>query len=187
MKDNMIETAVGAVVILIAGLFFAFAYTTSGVGKAQGGYSVNAEFDNVEGINVGSDVRMAGIKIGTVTDSKLNTESWQAVLTFQIDPTVKLAEDVTAKITSEGLLGSKFVAIDAAGRDDLVSDQVKSRQQDGKCSVSAVCSASTTVRHLGAVLGTRFAGFLLAWRGCCAGRFRVSGQARACSGWEKGI
>ena len=122
MKDNMIETAVGAVVILIAGLFFAFAYTTSGVGKAQGGYSVNAEFDNVEGINVGSDVRMAGIKIGTVTDSKLNTESWQAVLTFQIDPTVKLAEDVTAKITSEGLLGSKFVAIDAGGSDTLIAD-----------------------------------------------------------------
>lgn len=122
MKDNMIETAVGAVVILIAGLFFAFAYTTSGVGKSQGGYSVNAEFDNVEGINVGSDVRMAGIKIGTVTQSKLNTETWQAVLTFQIDPTVKLSDDVTAKITSEGLLGSKFVAIDAGGSETLIAD-----------------------------------------------------------------
>lgn len=122
MKDNMIETAVGAVVILIAGLFFAFAYTTSGVGKAQGGYSVNAEFDNVEGINVGSDVRMAGIKIGTVTGSKLNTETWQAILTFQIDPTVKLSDDVTAKITSEGLLGSKFVAIDAGGSETLIAD-----------------------------------------------------------------
>jgi phospholipid/cholesterol/gamma-HCH transport system substrate-binding protein len=120
MKDNMVETAIGALVILIAGIFFAFAYNSSGAGTGQGGYQVKAEFDNVEGINVGSDIRMAGIKIGTVTGSKLNTENFQAVLTFTIDPTVKLAEDTTAKITSEGLLGSKFVALDAGGSDVIL-------------------------------------------------------------------
>lgn len=122
MKDNLVETAIGALVILIAGLFFAFAYTTSGAGKASNGYRVTAEFDNVEGINVGSDVRMAGIKVGTVTASSLNPSNWQAVLTFTIDPNVKLAEDTTAKITSEGLLGSKFVALDAGGSETLLAD-----------------------------------------------------------------
>lgn len=122
MKDNMVETAIGAAVILIAAIFFAFAYTSSGAGKNQGGYHVTAEFDNVEGINVGSDVRMAGIKVGTVTASKLNPENWQAVLTLSIAPDVKLADDTTAKITAEGLLGSKFVALDAGGSDIILAD-----------------------------------------------------------------
>lgn len=122
MKDNLVETAIGAAVIVIAAIFFVFAYTSSGIGKAQGGYRVTAEFDNVEGINVGSDVRMAGIKVGTVTAQSLNTESWQAVLTFSMDPSVKLAEDTTAKITSEGLLGSKFVALDPGGSDVMLAD-----------------------------------------------------------------
>ena len=122
MKDNIAETLIGALVIVIAGLFFAFAYNSSGAGQGKSGYQVTAEFDNVEGINVGSDIRMAGIKIGTVTGSKLNTKNFQAVLTFTIDPAVKLAEDTTAKITSEGLLGSKFVALDAGGSDVTLND-----------------------------------------------------------------
>jgi phospholipid/cholesterol/gamma-HCH transport system substrate-binding protein len=122
VKDNIVETAIGAAVILIAGLFFAFAYSSSGVGKTQGGFHVKATFDNVEGINVGSDVRMAGIKIGTVSAQSLDPENWQAVLTFSIDPSVKLAEDTTAKVTSEGLLGSKFIALDAGGSETILAD-----------------------------------------------------------------
>ena len=75
MKQNLMETAVGALVIAIALGFFIFMYSTTGVGKGSGGYHLTAKFKNVEGINVGSDVRMSGIKIGSVTAQSLDNQS----------------------------------------------------------------------------------------------------------------
>ena len=122
MKTNSVETAVGAVVILIAAAFFTFAYTTSGIGKGGGGYSLIAEFDNADGIGVGSDVRMSGVKIGTVTSQRLDTTTYQAVLDLSIDPDLKLPDDSSAKVTSEGLLGSKFVALEPGGSAETLKD-----------------------------------------------------------------
>lgn len=115
MKTNLVETAVGAVVILIAAAFFTFAYTTSGIGRGSGGTTLTAEFDNAAGINVGSDVRMSGVKIGAVVGQSLNTENFQAVVILSVDPALQLPDDSTVKITSEGLLGSNFIAIEPGG------------------------------------------------------------------------
>jgi len=122
MQTNLVETAVGAVVILIAGAFFTFAYTTSGVGKGSGGYRLVAEFDNADGIGIGSDVRMSGVKIGTVTSQALDPTTYQAVLNLSIDPELTLPDDSSAKVTSEGLLGSKFVALEPGGSEEKLKD-----------------------------------------------------------------
>lgn len=122
MKNTTVETAIGALVILIAAGFFVFAYSTSGAGTASGGYTLKAEFDNVAGVNTGTDVRLAGIKIGTVVSQTLNPDNYQAVVTMTIDPKVKLTDDTTAKITSEGLLGSNFVALDPGGSETLLAN-----------------------------------------------------------------
>jgi len=122
MKQNLMETAVGALVIAIALGFFIFMYSTTGVGKGSGGYQLTAKFKNVEGINIGSDVRMSGIKIGSVTGQALDIQSYDAILTLAIDPTIKLPDDSTAKITSEGLLGGKFIALEPGGSETLLSD-----------------------------------------------------------------
>ena len=122
MTNSLVETLIGAAVIGIAAVFFVFAYTASGAGKGQGGYTLTAEFENVEGINIGSDIRMAGIKVGSVTDQTLNSENFQAVLTMSIDRKLNLPDDSTAKVTSEGLLGAKFIALEPGGSDDLLKD-----------------------------------------------------------------
>ncbi len=122
MKNSTVETLIGAMVIAIAVVFFAFAYNASGKGQHGAGYLISAEFDNVEGVNVGTDIRMAGIKIGTVTAQSLNPESFQAVVTMAIDSNIKLADDTSAKVTSEGLLGSKFIALDAGGSETKLAD-----------------------------------------------------------------
>ena len=85
MKDSLVETAVGAAVIAIAALFFYYVYQTSGEGKASG-YRLLAEFDNIGAIDVGTDVRLAGIKIGSVEAQELNPETYQARVTMAIDP-----------------------------------------------------------------------------------------------------
>ena len=122
MNNSTVETIIGAAVVAVAGLFFAYAYNASGAAEGRGGYRVIAEFDNIEGVNTGTDVRMAGIKIGTVVEQTLNPESYQAVVTMSIDPKVQISEDSTAKITSEGLLGAKFVALEPGGSDTKLKD-----------------------------------------------------------------
>ena len=122
MKNSTVETLIGAAVIAIAAVFFLFAYTSSGAGRNTGGYRVTAEFDNAEGINVGTDVRMAGVKVGTVVGQSLNHENFQAVITMTIDPALQLAEDTSAKITAEGLLGSKFIALEAGGAETKLAE-----------------------------------------------------------------
>ena len=122
MKSSSVETLIGAAVIAIAAAFFLFAYKTSGHETGRGGYRVIAEFDNAEGINVGSDVRMAGVKIGTVVGQELNPENFYAHVTMQVDPVVKLTEDVTAKVTAEGLLGSKFISLEQGGAETKLAD-----------------------------------------------------------------
>ncbi len=117
--STTLETAVGAAVVALAVAFFAYAYKTAGVGGGAGasGYTLIAEFDNAEGINVGTDVRLAGIKIGSVTAQSLNTESYQARIEMTVDKSVSLADDSAAKVTSEGLLGGKFIALEPGGSD----------------------------------------------------------------------
>jgi phospholipid/cholesterol/gamma-HCH transport system substrate-binding protein len=122
MRNSTVETLIGALVIAVAFGFFFFAYNASGKGQQGGGYHVTAEFDNVEGINIGTDIRMAGIKVGTVTGQKLNPDTFQAIVTMAIDPAVQLADDTSAKVTAEGLLGAKFIALDAGGSETKLAE-----------------------------------------------------------------
>jgi phospholipid/cholesterol/gamma-HCH transport system substrate-binding protein len=117
-SSNAFETIVGAAVIAVAVGFFLYASKTAGVGGgAIGGYKVIAEFDNAQGVNIGTDVRLAGVKIGTVTGHSLNPENYMARVEMTLDPKVSLADDTAAKITSEGLLGGNFIAMDPGGSD----------------------------------------------------------------------
>jgi phospholipid/cholesterol/gamma-HCH transport system substrate-binding protein len=122
MNNTTVETIIGAAVIAVAVGFFAYAYQASGASDTRGGMTLEAEFDNIEGINTGSDVRLAGIKIGTVIAQKINPENYQAVVTMAIDPSVVLSDDSNAKITAEGLLGSKFVSIEPGGSETKLAD-----------------------------------------------------------------
>ncbi len=122
MKSSALETLVGAAVIAVAVLFFMFAYRTAGYGTATGGYHVLAQFDNIDGIAVGTDVRVAGIKVGTVVGQTLDPKSYQAKIDMLVQPQFELSDDTAAKITSEGLLGSKFVSLEPGGSDTKLAN-----------------------------------------------------------------
>jgi phospholipid/cholesterol/gamma-HCH transport system substrate-binding protein len=121
MRNNVMEAIIGAVVLVVAGFFLVFAYTRSDVRQVSG-YDVTADFNQVSGITVGSDVRMSGIKIGSVINQHLDPASYQAVLGMSIDNRVKIPEDSSAKITSDGLLGSSYVMIEPGGSPDLLKN-----------------------------------------------------------------
>jgi phospholipid/cholesterol/gamma-HCH transport system substrate-binding protein len=122
-SSSRIETIVGAAVIALALGFFIYASKTTGAGNSiSGGYKVVAEFDNAAGINVGTDVRLAGIKIGTVTGQSLNPENYMARVEMTLDPSVSLSDDTAAKITSEGLLGGQFIAMEPGGSETKLAE-----------------------------------------------------------------
>ena len=121
MRRSPIETLVGALVIAVAVLFFVFAYNTAQV-ETVAGYSVTAKFDRIDGIQRGSDVRMSGIKIGTVLDHRIDPETYLALVTMSIESDIKLPTDSSVSITSDGLLGDKYLALTPGGDEEPILD-----------------------------------------------------------------
>lgn len=119
MGGNLVETLIGAAVLAVAGIFLAFGYTTSTIGS-DGGFTLIARFDRVDGLVVGSDVRMSGIKVGTVIDQRLDPATYQAIVEMDLDPKIKLPDDSSVKITSEGLLGATYMSVEAGGSEDML-------------------------------------------------------------------
>lgn len=108
MKRNPIETVLGAVVLVAAAMFLVFAYSIADL-KAVTGYEIKATFLKVGGLERGSDVRMSGINVGTVTAQALDPTTFQAQVTMSIEDKVKLPADTEATIVGDGLLGGKYV------------------------------------------------------------------------------
>ena len=121
MSRSLVETLLGAVVLAVAIGFLVFAYNKSGVATA-GGYEVSAAFNRVDGISNGSDVRIGGIKVGTVIERALEPETFRAVLRMSIDETVELPMDSTAAVVSDGLLGGKFIDLQPGAEETLIKD-----------------------------------------------------------------
>lgn len=121
MRRNAVETVLGAVVLLVAGMFVYFAYNTAQV-KAIDGYNIKASFFKIGGLTTGSDVRINGIKVGTVTNARLDPETFDAVLEMSIKPDIKLPTDTIAAIGSEGIVGGKYVRITPGSAKETISD-----------------------------------------------------------------
>lgn len=117
MAENRAEILAGAAVLAAAIGFLV--YASGGRGAASGGtYELHASFRSVEGITPGSDVRLAGVKIGGITKLTLNPQSFYADATIAIDKSIQLPDDSAILISSEGLLGGNFVEIQPGGSSD---------------------------------------------------------------------
>lgn len=114
MTRNLLETLLGAVVLIVAVGFLAFAYNTSQV-QEDGGYELIARFDKVDGLERGSDVRISGIKVGTVLDQTLDPETYRAEVRFSLREDIQLPADTSAAVVSNGLLGGKYLALVPGG------------------------------------------------------------------------
>lgn len=119
MKTNLLEVIMGAVVLVVCGFFVILAYSTSQWQPTQG-YDVLAKFDRIDGIVRGSDVRMSGVKVGTIKDIHLDPNTYLAVVHIALSPAVSLPKDSAAEIVSDGLLGGKYLALVPGGDDDLI-------------------------------------------------------------------
>ena len=110
MGRHIIETIMGAVVLLVAGFFLYFAYSQADIGAVKG-YRLTVNFSNVGGLPNGGDVRINGIKVGTVLTQKIDPQTFLAKVTISVRPDVHLPDDTIAVIDTDGLLGGKIVAL----------------------------------------------------------------------------
>ncbi len=115
MANQTTEVLVGGAVLAVAAGFFAYAAQITGAGPVRNSAGYTASFTSVEGIGVGTDVRLGGVKVGTVTSLALNPVTFRADTGFTVDDTIRLPEDTAVIISSEGLLGGSFVELVPGG------------------------------------------------------------------------
>jgi len=128
-QRNVSELLAGFVVLGVALGFLGYAVANTGR-AATSGYTLNANFERIDGLNPGSDVRVAGVKVGRITEARIDPKTYQAVIRFTVQNDVKLPVDSSAEISSDGLLGGKVLALVPGGDDKMLADggQVKITQ-----------------------------------------------------------
>ena len=134
ISRNLSETVIGAIVLGIAIIFAVFLWRFSDVGFGTGQYTVDAKFRSAEGIKVGTDVRLAGVKIGSVSNLSLDPQTFQAIARLSIKPEYQMPDDSAAIISSEGLLGGSFVEILPGGSYELMEDGSEFSETQGAVS-----------------------------------------------------
>lgn len=123
MGRNAIETVLGAVVLVIAALFMVFAYSSADLRKVQG-YTVTADFPMVDGLKEGGDVKVNGVKVGSISGMRLITEpgprQYFVNMQMTIVPSVLLPTDTIAMVASESLLGGKYLSLEIGVEEETI-------------------------------------------------------------------
>lgn len=134
VQNSAAETAIGALVVATAVGFMLYASQVAGRGAAPG-YPLTARFGSVEGIAVGADVRLAGIRVGSVTALDLDPVTYQAKATFTVTRGLEIPEDSDVKIASEGLLGGSFLEVTPGASEFMLAEGAEILNTQGSVSL----------------------------------------------------
>ncbi|USO01242.1 MAG: outer membrane lipid asymmetry maintenance protein MlaD [Alphaproteobacteria bacterium] len=116
MQDRTFETLIGAIICAIALIFGAYAYKSTDLGgSSEPSYTLSAKFERIDGLKTGADVRISGVKVGSVISSTISKDEFLANVTFTLRKDIAIPDDSSAEIHSDGLLGGKFLQIVPGG------------------------------------------------------------------------
>ncbi|MDF1854873.1 outer membrane lipid asymmetry maintenance protein MlaD [Pseudooceanicola sp.] len=138
MAENTTEVLVGGAVLALAIGFGIYAGKIAGLAPGGAGYPLTASFRAADGIQIGTDVRLAGVKVGTVTDIALNPESYRAIATFSVSDGVKVPDDSAVLISSEGLLGGNYLELSPGGSEFYLESGDEVLETQGSISLVAL-------------------------------------------------
>jgi phospholipid/cholesterol/gamma-HCH transport system substrate-binding protein len=119
MQKNLVETILGAVVLVVAGGFLAFFYKTTDIHPSSG-YVITASFSQIDGLDTGMPVKISGVKVGQVLDFAINPQNYTAIVRMNINDDVKLPSDTVADIVSAGLLDGRYVSLLPGGEETVL-------------------------------------------------------------------
>ena len=117
MKQNYIETILGGITFIIAVSFLLKFMEVNSDKKSEDFYLLKAKFIKIGGIMIGNDVKMSGVKIGVVSDVRLD-EEYFAQVTFKVYSTINIPEEVSIELSNDGILGNKYLSITPINRDN---------------------------------------------------------------------
>lgn len=137
-KRSIAEIAAGAGVLLVALGFLGYAVLHGGRAPQMDGQALSAEFDRVDGLNAGSDVKIAGVKVGSVVSMRIDPQSFQAQVTMRVQPGLRLPTDTSAEVQSEGLLGGKYISLVPGGSERLLGDGGRITETQGSVSLESL-------------------------------------------------
>jgi phospholipid/cholesterol/gamma-HCH transport system substrate-binding protein len=120
MTRKLPELLTGFAVIIAAAVFLVYALTQSGEINA-GGYPLQAQFSSIGGLTVGADVKIGGVVIGHVAEERLDPNTYAAIVQLVINNGIKVPDDSSAAITSDGLLGGNYVAVSPGGSNSMLA------------------------------------------------------------------
>ena len=130
MAENKLEIAAGLLVVAAALGFVIFAGKGAGMGSGGDTYDLRASFRSIEGVSLGSDVKLAGVKVGTLTQVSLNPQTYMADAVLSLQKSVELPSDSAVLISSEGLLGGNFIELQPGCMPDVLApgDEIEDTQ-----------------------------------------------------------
>ncbi len=140
MSRNYLETLVGFLVLIIAIMFAYYAYKGADPRKSSfdSSYTLNVSFARIDGLNIGGDVRLSGLKVGSVEEAAIDPETYRANVKLKIDSSIKVPDDSSAEIISSGLLGDKYVSLVPGGSDTMLADGGKIKFSQASVSLEAL-------------------------------------------------
>jgi phospholipid/cholesterol/gamma-HCH transport system substrate-binding protein len=115
MRESLFETLVGLAVVAVAGFFLFFSLSQRSDASTADAYDLIAKFDRADGVSPGTDVRVAGVKVGTVRSVKLDQQTFKAEAVLAIKKDVQIPEESAAQIQSDSLLGGSYIHIQISG------------------------------------------------------------------------
>ena len=138
MSENRTEVLVGGVVLAAALGFLVYAAQATGFARSPAGYELHAAFRSVEGVKVGTDVRMAGVKIGSVTALTLNPQTFFAEARISVQNGIELPDDSAILVASEGLLGGYYIEILPGGSANVLAPGAEIEDTQGAVSLTTL-------------------------------------------------
>ena len=119
MKRSVVETILGAVVVIGAAVFLMFGYKIGNVASIEG-FDLSADFSGIGGLQIGDDVQISGVKVGSITAVELNPDSYLARVHMSVDPSIELPTDTGALISSKSLLGGRYLALEPGADEEMI-------------------------------------------------------------------
>ena len=119
MQRNMLEAVMGAIVLLTAVAFVSLAYEAANI-RGTDGYELEAEFGATDGLSVGDDVRISGIKVGHISRQELDPVTYAARIVMSLDERIRIPADSSARITAASLLGGNYLELIPGADEDMM-------------------------------------------------------------------
>lgn len=137
MNKRIFEISVGFFVICLSFGWLFYAKHQIHATRFEG-YTLIAKFDNTDGIQVGSDVKISGVRVGEVTDVEIDPKTFTSVVKFSVEKSVNLPCDTSASVYTNGLMGNKYIALSPGGDDDVLKPNEEIQSTQGSINIESL-------------------------------------------------